>query len=49
MAYSEAKLKSNGNKAFQLFDYSDEEMHQTNVYLYGLTTDFIQTSFNSTI
>jgi hypothetical protein len=43
MAYCKAKLKSNGDNASSLV-YSEQEMRQTNVFLYGLYSKYF--SFN---
>jgi hypothetical protein len=45
IAYSKPKLKSNGDKASPFSDYSEQEIHQTNVYLFGPYDRFHFTGF----
>jgi hypothetical protein len=41
MAYSESKLKSNGDKASPCSAYFEWEVHQTSVYYTGFSIRFI--------
>jgi hypothetical protein len=40
MAYSKAKLKSNGDRTSPYSDNSEQEMHRTNIYLHGFCCRF---------